>query len=281
MAIGRIPEPGTGIPESIIAAKGDLLTGTANDTPAVLTVGANGTTLVADSSTATGLVWKVDPVADLVTTAGDTIYATAADTLVRLGIGTAGQVLQVNSGATAPEWATPAGGGANWSLLNAGGTALTGAATITVSGISAKDKVMIIVAGGSSASAGADFYWRLNADSTANYNFFGGRNAWSASYSSGNACQARNLTGANEITWGTMAGAATSAVSGYLQISGCNASGVKMFHGANGVSGAANQTAETNQIGGWYAGTSTISSISVVSSVGNFDAGTVYVYTSA
>jgi hypothetical protein len=159
MAIGRIPEPGTGIPESIIAAKGDVLTGTANDVPAVITVGANetrlvaasgettglkyvadttnyavaakgdllvgtaadtlapltvgtdGHTLVADSSTATGLVWKVDPVADLVTTAGDTLYATAADTLVRLGIGTAGQVLQVNSGATAPEWATPAGGG--------------------------------------------------------------------------------------------------------------------------------------------------------------------------
>jgi hypothetical protein len=39
MAIGRIPEPGTGIPESIIAAKGDILTGTANDTPAVLTAG--------------------------------------------------------------------------------------------------------------------------------------------------------------------------------------------------------------------------------------------------
>jgi hypothetical protein len=58
MAIGRIPEPGTGIPESIIAAKGDLLTGTANDTPAVLSVGANGTTLVADSAQATGLKWE-------------------------------------------------------------------------------------------------------------------------------------------------------------------------------------------------------------------------------
>ena len=57
MAIGRIPEPGTGIPESIIAAKGDLLTGTANDVPAVLSVGTNGHTLVADSSTATGLKW--------------------------------------------------------------------------------------------------------------------------------------------------------------------------------------------------------------------------------
>jgi hypothetical protein len=45
---------------------------------------------------------------DLITTAGDLLYGTAADTIARLGIGTAGQVLQVNSGATAPEWATPA-----------------------------------------------------------------------------------------------------------------------------------------------------------------------------
>jgi hypothetical protein len=57
MAIGRIPEPGTGIPESIIAAKGDILVGTANDTPAVLSVGTDTYTLVADSAEATGLKW--------------------------------------------------------------------------------------------------------------------------------------------------------------------------------------------------------------------------------
>ena len=45
-----------------------------------------------------------------VTTAGDIIYRNAT-VPVRLGIGTAGQVLTVNSGATAPQWATPAGGG--------------------------------------------------------------------------------------------------------------------------------------------------------------------------
>jgi len=66
---------------------------------------------VADSSVSpTGLKWAVDPVADVVTTAGDLIYATAADTVTRLGIGTAGQVLKVNSGATAPEWGAAAGG---------------------------------------------------------------------------------------------------------------------------------------------------------------------------
>lgn len=45
-----------------------------------------------------------------VTTAGDIIYRNAT-VPTRLGIGTAGQVLTVNSGATAPQWSTPAGGG--------------------------------------------------------------------------------------------------------------------------------------------------------------------------
>lgn len=45
------------------------------------------------------------------TTTGDTIYSSSGSTPARLGIGTAGQVLTVNSGATAPEWKTPAGGG--------------------------------------------------------------------------------------------------------------------------------------------------------------------------
>jgi len=67
---------------------------------------------VADSAQTSGVKWAVDPVADVVTTAGDLLYATAADTVTRLGIGTAGQVLKVNSGATAPEWG--AAGGASF-----------------------------------------------------------------------------------------------------------------------------------------------------------------------
>ena len=43
--------------------------------------------------------------------AGDLVYGTGADTFTKLSLGTAGKVLTVNSGATAPEWATPAGGG--------------------------------------------------------------------------------------------------------------------------------------------------------------------------
>jgi hypothetical protein len=50
----------------------------------------------------------------LLDAAGDVIYATANDTPARLALGTAGQVLTVNSGATAPEWATPAAGGSTF-----------------------------------------------------------------------------------------------------------------------------------------------------------------------
>jgi hypothetical protein len=42
------------------------------------------------------------------TTAGDIDYYTSGTAKARIAIGTAGQVLQVNAGATAPEWAAPA-----------------------------------------------------------------------------------------------------------------------------------------------------------------------------
>jgi hypothetical protein len=64
-----------------------------------------------------------------VTTAGDIIYRNAT-VPVRLGIGTAGQVLTVNSGATAPEWATPTGSAwTTWSPTYSGLTVGNGTVT--------------------------------------------------------------------------------------------------------------------------------------------------------
>ena len=48
------------IPQAIIAAKGDLLAGTANDTVAVVSVGTNGQVLKANSATTSGLEWATD-----------------------------------------------------------------------------------------------------------------------------------------------------------------------------------------------------------------------------
>lgn len=52
---------GGGVSNSLVDAKGDLLTATANDTPARLGVGTNGHVLVAASGESTGLIWQGSP----------------------------------------------------------------------------------------------------------------------------------------------------------------------------------------------------------------------------
>jgi hypothetical protein len=61
MTVGRIPVIEGGIQPTIFDAKADLLTATANDTPARLAVGTNGETLIADSTASTGLKWAKSP----------------------------------------------------------------------------------------------------------------------------------------------------------------------------------------------------------------------------
>jgi len=60
MTIGRLPSVEGGIQPTIVDAKGDIITATAADTPARLAVGNDGDTLVADSSTSTGLRYAED-----------------------------------------------------------------------------------------------------------------------------------------------------------------------------------------------------------------------------
>ena len=57
MTVGRIPVIEGGIQPTIFDAKADLLTATANDTPARLAVGTNGLVLEAASGETTGLKW--------------------------------------------------------------------------------------------------------------------------------------------------------------------------------------------------------------------------------
>jgi hypothetical protein len=66
-----------------------------------------------------------------------------------------------------------------------------------------------------------------------------------------------------------------------LFITGCNASGLKMIQSNGGALPDGASAGQFYNIGGYYNSASTISSISVFSASGNFDAGTVYVYTSA
>jgi hypothetical protein len=213
------------------------------------------------------------------TTAGDVDYYTTSTAKARLAIGTAGQVLTVNSGATAPEW-KDAAGGANFTLLNAGGTTLSGSSTVTVSGISGKDKILVLVDGATCATANQYFNLRLNTDSGNNYNQFGSTGYAGGSYSAGDVIREISDLATAQIRLAATSNNAGSTVGAYVYLTGCNSAGVKAFQmaGAGNPSGGSAQ--ERFSTGGFYSGSSTISSISIVGT-NNFNGGIVYVYTSA
>ena len=99
-----------------ITSEGDLIVGGAGGYPERLAKGAEGKVLKAG---ATGLQWGDDSagMTNPMTTQGDVIYGASSGTPTRLAKGTAGQVLTMNSGATAPEWKTPSGGGGGGTQL--------------------------------------------------------------------------------------------------------------------------------------------------------------------
>jgi hypothetical protein len=88
------------------------------------------------------------------TTAGDIDYYTSGTAKARIAIGTAGQVLQVNSGATAPEWAAFAGGGKVLQVVNqlyqtvtssSSGTFADTGITLNITPTSATSKVLVLI----------------------------------------------------------------------------------------------------------------------------------------
>ena len=140
------------------------------------TTAAAGVVQLSDSTSTTSSVLASTPTAtksayDLadaaiakstLTTAGDVLYRNAT-VPVRLGIGTAGQVLTVNSGATAPEWATAATGG--MTLIGTPHT-LSGA-TSTISSIPGTYKsLFMVIYGVTNATANGVFRVAPNANTT-------------------------------------------------------------------------------------------------------------------
>lgn len=210
----------------------------------------------------------------LVTTKGDLIAATGASTPARVGVGANGTVLTADStAASGVAWAALATG-ENWSSL--GSATLTGAQTITISGISGKDKILVLLTSASSANSASFISIRPNNDS-ANYSGVGQQFIYGGTYSAANF----DSNSFSELLIGKMSDSASSTVSGYAMILGCNASGVKTILAA-GTGGAASSNNHRAYVqGGVYNSSSTISSISVYSSTGNFDGGTITVYATA
>jgi hypothetical protein len=210
---------GTMTPKSTFTAKGSIAAASAASTPANLSVGSNGQTIVADSTAATGLKYSSN---------------------------------------------APLGG---MTLLNAGGTALTGATTITVSGISNKSRLSIIV-NTASANASSQFTIRFNADASGNYGYGG------LISNAGSLASAFSISGTS-IPFAMQGNNAANTVSGILNLEGAFSAGLAQYNLGSSATGTG---IECYNFSGFYVSAAQIDSVSILSASGNFDAGTIYVY---
>jgi hypothetical protein len=118
-------------PAGLFAAKGDLISASAANAPSILTVGANGKSLLADSSQTTGLLYALSGAQTLGTIAGtNTITAVAAPIPAAYAAGQSWYFIPAatNTGATT---LNISGKGAR-NVFNAGASCIGGELTINV-----------------------------------------------------------------------------------------------------------------------------------------------------
>jgi hypothetical protein len=199
------------------------------------------------------------------TTTGDTIYSSSGSTPARLGIGSTGNVLTVAGGV--PTWAAPASGG-GMTLINTGGTALTGA-SVTISSIpSTYNELVIYFLNTKPTNDGNGLAVRFNGDSTAN------RHGAITTFSGNAAFDATQAFFAADFT---NAGTSTSLIRVVVP-QYANTSTRKWIQG----SGFVNYTSNTANMAmfmwlGMYNQTDAITSLEFRSQ-SDFLSGTVYVY---
>lgn len=216
-----------------------------------------------------GTVTITNSMATALTTKGDIIVATGSGTFVRQGVGTNGQVLVADSAeADGVKWATPTAATTNFGLISS--TSMSGATSITVSGISSVNNLLINLQGVSAANANSRFTFRLNSDTGSNYYWFG------FIYNDGGSITADQGWPTTSTRIGDMGNNAANNVQGTINIQGASGTGRKPFQlltYANG--GGGNMSFWSS---GYYQGGSAISSITLISGSGNFDGGTLEIY---
>jgi len=206
-----------------------------------------------------------------VTTAGDIIYRNAT-VPTRLGIGTAGQVLAVNSGATAPEWVT-AGSGAVTQIADT--TLASAAADITFSSIpSTYNHLMLVISGfGTSAAAnGAKLFMQFNGAS-------GGTDySHSRNVKYGTAGATVTIEGAfsdSRIDLGYVwCGTAVTNATGAATINIMNYKGTTLFKRATFFGGSSTDAPGAGAGAGVWKSTSAVTSVKITTDATNLGIGT-------
>ena len=209
------------------------------------------------------------------TTLGDIAYrSSTANVNTRLALGTANQVLRVNSGATAPEWANPAAASTTYTLLNSGGTTLSGVSTVTVN-VTTKENYYIVIISGSTTGQ-ADIDLRINGDSGTNYITPRGTVENQTSYSTA-VVQSLGSTTSTAIRLTGTSNNGASVFNAGIYVAAGNSTTLHPFqsHGSAS-SGGGNEHRFMSTVG-VYSGSAAITSFTVLTA-GTFDAGTIYIY---
>jgi hypothetical protein len=236
--------------------------------------GTTDQVLAKNSNTDMDFKWVTDAtgMTNPMTTTGDTIYSSSGSTPARLGIGSTGQVLTVAGGI--PSWANASAGATAWTLVNAGGTALTGATDVTIS-FSAQKELLVLIQNASTANASPEIAIRPNNISTESYTVFGTYDVFPTTWAIGNfdgyqaySTETKILLGANS--------AAGNGVTGYCYIDKADQTGWKRFQSVGTGDGNTANWHRYN-LSGVVEMSASITSITINSNSGNFDAGTVYI----
>ena len=235
------------------------------------TVAASATAVKSAYDLANGAIPKT-----LLTTTGDIIYASAANTPARLGIGTASQVLSVSGGV--PAWTTPSGGG-GYTLL---ATATPSAATsLSFGSISGSYKHLFLIWRNVRQSA-QDVGWavRLNNDSGTNYRFH------LITFDESNMSPVYNLTNREEfgvlindsgVIPSTGSADDANVSTGYLWVYRYTEPESKILMSRATGEGTSSSTMRTD-IEGTYTGTSAITSIDFIRQSTQTITGTFFLY---
>ena len=115
------------------------------------------------NSGATAPEWAASASSTLTTT-GDLLYASSANTLARRGIGSTGDVLTVSGGV--PTWAAPAGGAGNLAQVATGSMSGT---SVSLSSLTSYTELILQLYFVTWSTASSQFLVRLNNNSTSNY----------------------------------------------------------------------------------------------------------------
>jgi hypothetical protein len=215
-----------------------------------------------------GAVTITNSMATEIAAKGDLIVGTGAATFDNLTAGANGRALVADSTAStglAYSVNAPLGG-----MSNITSSALSGASTVTLTGISNKSRLWLDITGLSTVSTGVFILVRFNSDTGGNYGYAG------SFFINGGSSGSLFANGQTSLVIGQTSTSAADIGSYWLNVNGSFGAGIAQITGGGNFAGTS--AASYQLASGYYFQTSQITSVTISTSSGNFDGGTLSVW---